>query len=203
MGNSDDNLVEYEKLLEEAYVNVEIINLIITQFMEIGKMETTVDIKPAICAMDMETIYDRVSKIGNRLKGEDVEFSVLMSEDTPTSIFSDVEWVWQIILNLVTNATKYTYIGYIVVSLSHDGEFLVIEVRDTGIGIDDKDKENVFGKFVTFKSFGHDSHGIGLYSVKTKVDSLRGLLDIRDNPDGGGGGGCMRSKKTFHEEINL
>ncbi len=185
MGNRDENLVEYDRLLDEAYVNVEVINLIITQFMDIGKMDTTDDIKPTICAMDMDTIRDRVDKIGNRLKGEKVEFSVVMPIDTPASIFSDTEWVWQIILNLVTNATKYTYSGYIVVSLSHDGQNLNIEVKDTGIGIADKDKPDIFGKFVTHKRFGHDSNGIGLYSVKTKVDSLHGFIDVRDNPDGG------------------
>lgn len=185
MGNRDENLVEYDKLLDEAYVNVEIINLIITQFMDIGKMDTTTDITPTFCAMDMETVYDRVTKIGNRLKGEDVEFSVVMSKETPESIFSDAEWVWQVILNLVTNATKYTYRGYIVVSLSYDGDNLVIEVKDTGIGIDDKDKPGIFGKFVTHKSFGHDSQGIGLFSVKMKIDSLNGSIEVRDNPDGG------------------
>lgn len=185
MGNRDENLVEYDKLLEEAYVNVEMINLIITQFMDIGKMDTTIDIRPTICVMDMETIQDRVTKIGNRLKGENVEFIVEMSKGTPVSVFSDVEWVWQILLNLVTNATKYTYNGYIRVTLSHDGENLVIEVRDTGIGIDDSDKKEIFGKFVTYKNFGHDSHGIGLYSVKTKVDSLNGCLEVVDNPGGG------------------
>lgn len=185
MGNRDENLVEYDRLLEEAYVNVEMINLIITQFMDIGKMDTTIDIRPTICVMDMETIQDRVTKIGNRLKGENVEFSVEMSKCTPVSVFSDVEWVWQILLNLVSNAIKYTYNGYVRVTLSHDGENLVIEVRDTGIGIDDSDKEDIFGKFVTYKNFGHDSHGIGLYSVKTKVDSLDGCLEVVDNPGGG------------------
>ena len=185
MGNRDENLVEYDKLLDEAYVNVEVINLIITQFMDIGKMDTTGDIKPTICIMDMETILDRINKIGYRLKGENVEFSSVMPVDTPASIFSDVEWVWQIILNMVTNATKYTYSGYIVVSLSHDGKNLNIEVKDTGIGISDKDKSDIFGKFVTHKRFGHDSNGIGLYSVKTKVDSLQGFIEVRDNPDGG------------------
>lgn len=185
MGNRDENLAEYDKLLDEAYVNVEVINLIITQFMEIGKMDDSSDITPTICALDTEVIRDRVVKIGNRLKGEHVDFSVVMPVDMPDSIFSDTEWVWQVILNLVTNATKYTYRGYIVVSLSHDGDNLCIEVRDTGIGIDDKDKPDIFGKFVTYKSFGHDSNGIGLYSVKMKVDALGGSLGVRDNPGGG------------------
>lgn len=187
MGNRDDNLVEYEKLLDEAYVNVEMINLIITQFMEIGKMESTEEVKPTISFIDMETIHDRVNKVGNRLRGENVEFSCVVSRSVPASIFSDAEWIWQIILNLVTNATKYTYSGYVKVTIDFECSELSIKVTDTGIGISDPDKETIFGKFVTYKSFGHDSHGIGLYSVQMKVDALGGSLCVRDNPNPGGG----------------
>lgn len=180
MGNDESNIVEYEKLLDEAYVNVEMINLIITQFMEIGRMDGKDDIKPTICFMDMDTMKDRITKVGSRLKGENVIFTTDFDVKIP-SLYSDAEWVWQIVLNLVTNATKYTYHGYINVLIQYKAPDLIIRVVDTGIGISEKDKEKIFGKFVTQKSFGHDSQGIGLYSVKTKVDKLGGSLTVRDN----------------------
>jgi signal transduction histidine kinase len=187
MGNRDENIVEYDKLLDEAYVNVEMINLIITQFMEVGKMESTEDIRPTISFVDMEVVRDRVAKVGNRLRGENVEFVCVVSTAVPLSLFTDAEWVWQIMLNLLTNATKYTYSGYVRVLIDFKDDHLVITVTDTGIGIEDSEKENVFGKFTTRKNFGHDSHGIGLYSVKMKVDALGGSIRVADNPDPGGG----------------
>lgn len=180
MGNDKLTILEYEKLLDEAYVNVEMINLIVTQFMEIGRMDGTVDMKPTICSMDMETIKDKIATVGNRLRGENVIFTTDFDVKTP-SLYSDPEWVWQIVLNLVSNATKYTYHGYINVLIHYEPPDLVIRVVDTGIGIREEDKENIFEQFVTQKSFGHDSRGIGLHSVKMKVDKLGGSITVRDN----------------------
>lgn len=182
MGNGG---VEFDKLLDEAYVNVEIINLIITQFMEVGKMKSNENIRPTTSLIDMEVIHDRVAKVGNRLRGENVEFGCVVSTAVPPELFSDAEWVWQIILNLLTNATKYTYSGYVKVLIDFKDDHLVIAVKDTGIGIEDSEKENIFGKFITHKNFGHDSHGIGLYSVRMKVGALGGSVRVVDNVDGG------------------
>ena len=177
---------EYTRLLDEAYVNMEMINLIITQFMEVGCMDTNREIRPAISSIDMALLKDRIVTTGTRIKGEKVKFECLSDDGVPSLLFTDGDWIWQIILNLLSNSAKYTYDGYIHVSLDyiHD-KFLVIIVKDTGIGIKDEDKQHIFEKFVTKKTFGHESHGIGLYSVKTKVNSLNGKIDVSDNPVGG------------------
>ncbi|CAN0064221.1 unnamed protein product [Pylaiella littoralis] len=193
---------EYERLLDEAFVYVEMINLIVTQFMEIGNMESTAEIKPTISFVDVKTLHDRIEKVGSRLAGESVSFSSSVSESVPPLLFTDADWIWQIILNLVSNAAKYTFTGQIDVSLRYAAPFLIISVTDTGIGIRDKEKNEVFERFVTKKSFGHDSHGIGLYSVKMKVEYLKGFMEVRDNP-GGGSVFEVRIPVVVDEGVNL
>lgn len=100
-------------------------------------------------------------------------------------MLTDVEWVWQILMNLVTNAAKYTYRGRFDVFIGYRNEHLELRVEDTGIGIDDTKKAGVFDMFVTHQKYGHNSHGIGLHSVKVKVDALGGSCEISDNPGGG------------------
>lgn len=116
---------------------------------------------------------------------ENVEARCEVQACVPPSLLTDVEWVWQILMNLVTNAAKYTHRGRIDVVVGYRDDCLELRVEDTGIGIDDSKKGAVFGKYVTHQTYGHTSHGIGLYSVKTKVDALGGSCGIFDNPGGG------------------
>lgn len=184
MSEGSGQIDEYDRLLEEAFVNIEMINLIITQFMDIANMDAKEEIRPTVSSIDMATLKDRILMIGNRLKGEKVEFICI--DRVPKSLFSDSEWIWQIVLNLVTNSANYTYTGYIRVLLRWEAStYLAIVVADTGIGVNDDDKSRIFERFVTKKSFGHDSHGLGLYSVKMKVEALRGAINVSDNPGGG------------------
>lgn len=120
-----------------------------------------------------------------RLTNENVQTRVEVGESVPGSVLTDVEWVWQILMNLVTNAAKYTYKGRVEVFMGYRDEELELHVQDTGIGMDDKQKEAVFDKFFTHQKYSHGSHGVGLYSVKAKVDILGGSCTISDNPGGG------------------
>ena len=120
-----------------------------------------------------------------RLTNENVQTRVEVGKNVPGSLLTDVEWVWQILMNLVTNAAKYTYKGLVEVFISYRDENLELRVRDTGIGMDDTQKAVVFDKFFTHQKYSHSSHGIGLYSIKAKVDILGGSCAISDNPGGG------------------
>lgn len=69
--------------------------------------------------------------------------------------------------------------------VGYQTEHLELRVEDTGIRIEDTKKAGVFDKFVTHQKYGHASHGIGLHSVKAKVDGLGGSCKILDNPGSG------------------
>ncbi|CAM9631655.1 unnamed protein product, partial [Hapterophycus canaliculatus] len=120
-----------------------------------------------------------------RLRNENVETRCEVRDGVPVSLLTDVEWVWQILMNLITNAAKYTYKGHINVYVGYRDTHLELRVEDTGIGIDDSQKKAVFDQYVTHQNYGHISHGIGLYSVKMKVDALGGSCEIFDNLGGG------------------
>eukprot|EP00903_Cladosiphon_okamuranus_P010013 g9496.t1 len=181
----DDGDEEYGRLLDEAFVNMEILNLVATQFMEIGTLGTGIKVTPTIDVLDIPTMSDRITKVCSRLRNEHVQSGCHVREGVPSSLLTDVEWVWQIIMNLVTNAAKYTYKGRFDVYVDYQNGLLELRVEDTGIGIDDNMKGGVFDMFVTHQKYGHNSHGIGLHSVKTKVDAFGGSCEILDNPGGG------------------
>src|SRR5207237_2829343 len=89
---------------------------------------------------------------------------------------SDAMLLERILLNLVSNAVRYTSRGGIVVGCRRRGEMLRIEVWDSGPGIPEDQKHNIFGEFFQLPTRERDRHG-GLGLGLAIVDRLCLLLD--------------------------
>jgi signal transduction histidine kinase len=89
---------------------------------------------------------------------------------------SDAMLLERILLNLVSNAVRYTLRGGIIVGCRRRGEMLRIEVWDTGPGIPDDHKQNIFGEFFQVPGPERNRHG-GLGLGLAIVDRLRLLLN--------------------------
>src|SRR5690606_35959131 len=94
----------------------------------------------------------------------------------------------QLVANLVENAIKYTPPGgEIGVSLETKGDFLVLRVRDTGIGIPKKDQPYIFDKFFrTDQAIDQfKGTGLGLSIVKRIVEQHQGRIWVDSEPGHG------------------
>jgi CheY-like chemotaxis protein len=90
---------------------------------------------------------------------------------------SDRVLLERILLNLVCNAVRYTKRGGIVVGCRRRGNALRIEVWDSGIGIPEDQRQNIFREF--YQVTGAQAGGAGLGLGLAIVDRLCGLLDHR------------------------
>ncbi|MEO3427656.1 ATP-binding protein [Pelagibius sp. CAU 1746] len=95
----------------------------------------------------------------------------------------------QVLLNLVANALKFTERGgEVSVELSLSGEELVLAVRDSGIGIAEKDHERIFEPFVQAESAfsrRYEGTGLGLPLVKSLVEMHGGRIALESAPGQG------------------
>ncbi|MEG1288950.1 MAG: hybrid sensor histidine kinase/response regulator [Bacteroidales bacterium] len=84
----------------------------------------------------------------------------------------------QIVVNILSNAVKYTTTGSVKLYVSYKDEKLLCKITDTGAGIPDSYKEKIFAPFqrVEKNNILADGSGLGLYVVKGLVDLLHGEM---------------------------
>lgn len=128
-----------------------------------------------------------------RQKGIHFEHS---SPDSPITCFTDGEKLQQILVNLLSNAMKFTSEGgsigtalrLVEDSPSQDGRVVEIDVSDTGLGIPEDQIDSVFLPFVQInRSLNHPHEGIGLGLAISRqlARGLGGDLMVRSEPDKG------------------
>lgn len=106
------------------------------------------------------------------------------------SVLADRDRILQVFSNLVSNAARFTPEGgRIVLGAAVDGGEVVFEVRDSGPGIPDEAKENVFDRFWKVDRLDRDGAGLGLAIVQGIVEAHGGRVWVQDAPEGGA---CFR-----------
>jgi signal transduction histidine kinase len=122
-----------------------------------------------------------LSAQGNRI--------VRVGEDAAGEIDTDRRTVFQALLNLVANACKFTRNGKIVLrARREEGDQIVLEVSDTGIGIDPTLLPTLFEPFVqvdTSTTRRHGGSGLGLSIARRMAERLGGSLDAASVPGRG------------------
>nr|AGC72318.1 PAS/PAC domain protein [uncultured bacterium A1Q1_fos_1093] len=99
----------------------------------------------------------------------------------PFPVYLDKEMWEKIVLNLISNAFKYTLKGEICVKLSIEGEYAVLSVEDTGVGIPEKELPRMFERFHRIENSGgrtHEGTGIGLSLVHELVKLHQGAVKV-------------------------
>jgi signal transduction histidine kinase/CheY-like chemotaxis protein len=101
----------------------------------------------------------------------------------PTShlVIADRVLLERIIGNLIENALRYTQHGGVVVGARRKGDKVSIEVWDTGVGIKEEDKKNIFEIFkrVEETSAMHHGYGLGLSIVKRLTEKIDGNIMVQ------------------------
>lgn len=123
-------------------------------------------------------------EVNARNKG--LAFTVEMDQSLPDRLWGDDKHLKQILMNLLSNAIKYTREGSVALIVNRDmrdGDIisLKIQVKDTGIGIREEDKEKIFEGFErldTHKNRSIQGTGLGLAITRRLVRQMGGELEL-------------------------
>jgi len=131
-------------------------------------------------------INDVVEIINHRMIDSVVKFYAYMEDDVPNALIGDELRIRQILLNILTNATKYTHEGTIIMEVTgkkiNDSQAeIVVCIKDTGIGIKPDDLDDLFSEFSQFdleKNRRIEGTGLGLAITHNLVTSMGGSINV-------------------------
>ena len=109
--------------------------------------------------------------------------------DKDFSVFADYDRFVQILVNITKNANQFTDNGEIVVKAWNEGKKAIVEISDTGIGIDESEIKEIWERFykadVSRKSTKYGESGLGLAIVKSLVTSHGGTISVKSEVNKG------------------
>ena len=188
---------EQEKYVRTIQVSGEMLLSVINDILDFSKIESgklELENAPLDVRSLIRDIYDVQT---SKAREKNLKFEVSMSEDVPPFIVGDVTRLRQILLNLVSNAIKFTDRGSVQINVSLvDGELptgdrpfqLLFSVIDTGIGISKEQIQRLFQPFAqatvsTSRKYG--GTGLGLVICKKLVETMGGGIRVDSQPDQG------------------
>jgi len=158
---------------------------LLNSLLDISRLDRGV-IEPEIEDFPIQRLIDRLSaEFGRQAKQKNVVF---FSRECPSVVRSDPNLLAEIIQNLVSNAIRYTEPGgRVTISADPEDDRLRIDVRDTGIGIDPEEFEEIFTEFhqARRQSGNKEGFGLGLAIVRRLADLLDAEVRVDSELDRG------------------
>ena len=181
--NMNDSVHEHVMTIKQASTNL---LSIINDILDFSKIESG---KLEIISGNYQfssLVHDVISIIKMKVVDSNLQFVTNIDCNIPNSLFGDETRVRQVLLNILSNAVKYTKRGF--VSLSVSGEtaentvLLTIDVTDSGKGIKPDDLKKLFGEFVQVdmaSNKGIEGTGLGLAITKNLIKMMNGDISVQ------------------------
>lgn len=159
---------------------------IINDILDISKIESGKLTLTVVTYNFIEMINDVITMIKLRAQDKYLDFFVHIDPKIPAEMTGDEIRLKQILLNMLSNAVKYTHEGYLSLTVEgreKDGNYeLRFIVSDTGIGIKDEDRKHLFTEFERLdaqKNRNIVGTGLGLSITKKLCEMMNGSISVK------------------------
>ena len=193
------NLIGLLNLTNELNIEDEELRVIIAGFSKSTNLlnETISDLGKVVIIRDNPSIGKTDVNVFESITNVINQINILIQQTKPdlqinvnkkATIYSHKAYLESILLNLLTNSLKYRSLeraAIITITLIEKEHNMELIFEDNGIGIDlIKNKDKLFGLYQRFHNYP-DSKGLGLYLVKSQIESMGGTIDIESEVDKG------------------
>ena len=177
------------EVLDIISLEVSRLSRLVSDLLDMSRMEAG-NLNSAFESVDLAEVIDSILSVHPSLASKHV-VTCNVPDDLP-NVSADPDRLRQALLNLLSNATRYSQRGTVVtieadVIEEPDDPRVCISVKDEGIGISDEDKVRVFSRFVMLEkpNWTTKGTGLGLYITKGIVESHGGRIWVESEPGSG------------------
>lgn len=156
--------------------------------VEAGKLE--IEMLPA----NIRSLGDELNNIFyHKAKAKALKLNITVDDKVPNTLLIDEVRVRQILFNLISNALKFTIEGYINIKITtsttkHKFVNLILEVEDSGLGMDEAEQKHMFEAFAQHTNQSNKEYGgtgLGLAITKQLVTLMNGSISLVSKRDEG------------------
>ena len=156
---------------------------IVNNILNVSKIETSDEVLEEKKYNLRYMLTDLATIARNRIGNKNVKLIINVDEDLPVDLYGDATKVRSVLLNILTNAVKYTEVGKIVITIvgTQVGNYVdfKFKIADTGYGIKKEDYNKLFEKFSRLNDATKNSiegTGLGMVITKKYVDLMGGQI---------------------------
>ena len=174
--SASKEIVQYAESVEKAgrYLLSLINNILDITRIESGKLDITEE------KFELRQLIQEIWMIGTKqAEAKKIDFVIEAEEELPKYLTGDVLHTKQVILNLISNAVKYTEEGRVTLEINASGDQIIFSVKDTGIGIRKEDMDTLFDMFTRVDMKRHrniEGSGLGLTIAKELCEQMGGQI---------------------------
>ena len=181
-----NDLNEAKDNSKEAIKAVDVLLNIVNSVLDISKIESG-NMEIVNSEYEPLELFDATSKMINiRMQEKGLDFRINIAHDIPSRLYGDKANIQKVLMNLLTNAVKYTNKGHVdfTVQCINKGNVssLIISVEDTGRGIKSDKIDKLFTKFERLeedKNTTTEGTGLGLAITKQLIEMMGGKIAVQ------------------------
>jgi len=171
---------DQKKMLNQVFDNTNRLNLLVSDLLDVSRIEQN-RIKLEFEPVD---ILELVDKVFNEYEGQAKEkgLKLIKTFKTEKAVSSlDRAKFEQVLVNLVGNGIKYTKEGEVEIIIASDAKGHSVCIRDTGVGMDELERKNLFSKFYRVRNDDTEAiqgTGLGLWITKQLIEVMKGTIMV-------------------------
>ena len=175
------NREKQKEYLSRSTVRLKSLTDLVNDLLDISRMELKTKQREIEDVDITGTLKSTIQFLEFEIKKKEILVDTHIQDDLPT-IKADVSEITRLFTNLISNAIKYNKESGSIYIIAHQVEnYVIIKIRDTGIGMKPEEKDRLFSEFYRAKNEktrGISGTGLGLSIVKKIVESYYGKIEV-------------------------
>ena len=178
---------DYEAVIEESVADTARLSALAEDLFLLAQADSdnlNIQLMEVSLSEICRAVHQQLAALAQRGR---VEFTI--SAEPGCLVYGDEARLHQAMRNIAENALKYTPKGgRVTISVRQEGDSIIAEVEDTGIGIPAEDRANIFRRFYRLdqsRARGDGGTGLGLAICEQIIRAHRGRIEVGSSPSGG------------------